>query len=57
VEFCLKFQFDCHWLHETLEFDVQGHVKLELEFKVNMLVISCLFHEDHEVITKDAILE
>ncbi len=57
MEFCLKFQFDCHWLHETLEFDVQGHVKLELEFKVNMLVISCLFHEDHEVITKDAILE
>jgi hypothetical protein len=53
----LKFQIDYHWLHEKLEFDVEGHVKLELKFKVNMLVIECLFHEVHEFITKDAMLQ
>ncbi len=57
VEWCLKFQSDYHWIHETHGFDVEGHVKLELKFKVNMLVIECLFHEVLEFITKDAMLQ
>jgi hypothetical protein len=52
----LKFQSDYHWIHETHGFDVEGHVKLELKFKVNMLVIECLFHV-LEFITKDAMLQ
>jgi hypothetical protein len=44
------------WTIETLGFDVEGHVKLELKSKVNMLVIECLFHEVPNFITKDAML-